>query len=128
MKPPMTRPGEDPVLTASQAATMFGVAVQTVHQWVEKGLLEAWRTPGGHRRILKKSAMSLLDQRVESPRRTGDNDPFHLLVVEDDARMAMTYKMHLVGHRHPGIVLHHKEMKRIVITCSSRAFNSLIKQ
>lgn len=95
MKPPMTRPGEDPVLTASQAATMFGVAVQTVHQWVEKGLLEAWRTPGGHRRILKKSAMSLLDQRVESPRRTGDNDPFHLLVVEDDARMAMTYKMHL---------------------------------
>ncbi|MBF0193611.1 MAG: response regulator [Magnetococcales bacterium] len=91
----MTRPGDEPVLTASQTAKMFGVAVQTVHQWVEKGLLEAWRTPGGHRRILKKSVLSLLEQRVGNSDKSSTPNPFHLLVVEDDARMAMTYKMHL---------------------------------
>ncbi|MBF0369367.1 MAG: response regulator [Magnetococcales bacterium] len=91
----MTRPGEQPVLTASEAAKLFGVAVQTIHQWVEKGLLEAWRTPGGHRRILKKSALALLDQRAGGTRGNRDSSPFHLLVVDDDPRMLATYKMHL---------------------------------
>ncbi|MBF0454421.1 MAG: response regulator [Magnetococcales bacterium] len=91
----MTKPGDEPVLTVSQTANMLGVAVQTIHQWVEKGLLDAWRTPGGHRRILKKSVLSLLDQRVGKPEKRDHSAPFHLLVVEDDPRMAMTYKMHL---------------------------------
>ncbi len=95
MKPPLTKPGDEPVLTVSQTANMLGVAVQTIHQWVEKGLLDAWRTPGGHRRILKKSVLSLLDQRVGKPEKRDHSAPFHLLVVEDDPRMAMTYKMHL---------------------------------
>ncbi len=95
MKPPLTRPGDEPVLTVSQTANMFGVAVQTIHQWVEKGLLDAWRTPGGHRRILQGSASALLAQRTVNRRKAGDDSPFHLLVVEDDPRMLTTYRMHL---------------------------------
>ncbi len=91
----LTKPGEEPVITASEAAKLFGVAVQTIHQWVEKGLLEAWRTPGGHRRILERSALALLARRNGETHRNGEPAPFHVLVVEDDPRMSTTYRMHL---------------------------------
>lgn len=39
----------------TKAAHLLQVSVGTVHQMVEKGELESWRTVGGHRRILMKS-------------------------------------------------------------------------
>ncbi|MCB9778006.1 MAG: MerR family DNA-binding transcriptional regulator [Alphaproteobacteria bacterium] len=34
-----------------QVATLFGVSIATVVNWEKRGLLDARRTPGGHRRI-----------------------------------------------------------------------------
>lgn len=39
------------VCTTQEAAKMLGISVTSVQQLVEAGILEAWKTKGGHRRI-----------------------------------------------------------------------------
>ena len=46
--------------TTKEAADLLGVSVGTVQQWVESGLLQAWKTAGGHRRVTRESVDSLL--------------------------------------------------------------------
>lgn len=46
--------------TTREAATLLGVSVGTVQQWVESGVLEAWKTAGGHRRVMRDSLDRLL--------------------------------------------------------------------
>lgn len=50
---------------------MLGVSIRTAQLWVEDGRLRAWKTPGGHRRILVESVKLL----VEEQRRAGLNVP-----------------------------------------------------
>ncbi len=38
-------------LTTHQAARLLGVSLPTVVKWIKQGRLEAYKTPGGHRRI-----------------------------------------------------------------------------
>lgn len=38
-------------LTTHQAARLLGVSLPTVVNWIKQGRLEAYKTPGGHRRI-----------------------------------------------------------------------------
>lgn len=56
-----------------EAARMLGVSIRTAQLWVEDGRLRAWKTPGGHRRILLDSVDLLLDEQ----RRAGLNVPRH---------------------------------------------------
>ncbi len=46
---------------------MLGVSVGTVQLWVESGLLQAWKTNGGHRRVLRDSIDKLLHQKSGPP-------------------------------------------------------------
>ncbi|UGQ47219.1 response regulator [Massilia endophytica] len=41
----------DEVCTTQKAAEMLGISVTSVQQLVEAGVIEAWKTKGGHRRI-----------------------------------------------------------------------------
>ena len=41
--------------TTREAAEALGICVRTAQLWVEQGRLRAWKTPGGHRRILRES-------------------------------------------------------------------------
>lgn len=52
-----------------EAAQMLGVSIRTAQLWVEDGRLRAWKTPGGHRRILVES----VDVLLEEQRRAGLN-------------------------------------------------------
>jgi len=50
---------------------MLGMAVRSVQMMVDRGDLEAWKTPGGHRRISRQSVQRWLDDRAgdsNSPR------------------------------------------------------------
>ena len=43
------------LMTTSDVAKELSVSIRTVQLWVERGALEAWKTPGGHRRITRAS-------------------------------------------------------------------------
>ncbi|MET3107337.1 excisionase family DNA binding protein [Oxalobacteraceae bacterium GrIS 2.11] len=51
------------IMSTRDAALCLGVSVRTVQLWVENGCLEAWKTPGGHRRIYRQSVNSMLAAR-----------------------------------------------------------------
>jgi excisionase family DNA binding protein len=57
-------------LTTGQAAELLGVSRSTVVRYIEAGTLEARRLPGGHWRIPRAAAESLL--RTESTIQDGD--------------------------------------------------------
>lgn len=57
--------------TTREAATLLGVSVGTVQLWVENGLLKAWKTAGGHRRVLRDSVGELLQQAPEASSAVG---------------------------------------------------------
>lgn len=48
-------------------ARVLGMAVRSVQLMVDRGELEAWKTPGGHRRIAKASVERWLAQRQAPP-------------------------------------------------------------
>lgn len=82
--------------TTRQAADLLGVSVGTVQLWVENGLLKAWKTAGGHRRVMRDSVDSLLHK---TPERTTSTalprpapDVLHVQVVEDDENLLRLYQ------------------------------------
>lgn len=88
--------------TTRQAAILLGVSVGTVQLWVESGLLQAWKTAGGHRRVLRDSIESLLHNKPAAPMLNGAtavSGPgprrLRVLVVEDDASLLRLYETQL---------------------------------
>ena len=73
------------VLTVFKASKYCSVSPKTIINWIESGLIKAYKTPGGHRRInrrdliafMEKQGMPLPDKEVESGR-------IKILVVDDD--------------------------------------------
>jgi len=64
MSAPSSGTSDDPILTTREAARLLGIAVSTAQQWIENGLLPAWKTPGGHRRVRLSAVSSLLRERA----------------------------------------------------------------
>lgn len=52
-----------------EAARLLGVSTRTAQLWVEDGRLRAWKTPGGHRRILLDSVERLVEEQRRAGRR-----------------------------------------------------------
>jgi excisionase family DNA binding protein len=77
------------VMTTREAGETLGVAVRTVQLWVEAGVLPAWRTAGGHRRIARSAVEKLLAERRHDLSPAVEAVPaqrpaLKLLLVEDD--------------------------------------------
>lgn len=98
--------------TTREAAQLLGVSVGTVQIWVESGMLQAWKTAGGHRRVLRDSVENLLHRRpqAESPTAAGVSGTaapmplphlpsaptkrsLRVMVVEDDADLRRLYQL-----------------------------------
>lgn len=60
--PKSTRAPSDHMSTL-EAARVLGLAVRSVQLMVDRGELEAWKTPGGHRRISRRS----VDRWIQQP-------------------------------------------------------------
>jgi excisionase family DNA binding protein len=56
-------PNDDKTLTTRQASVLLGVSLRTVQLWVEAGVLNAWKTQGGHRRISVSSVDKVIAER-----------------------------------------------------------------
>lgn len=93
-------PASDYVSTR-EAAQRLGVAVRTVQLWVESGVLRAWKTAGGHRRIPRQDLEALLAARADTlaqpPARTESRGAFRVMVVEDDPALQMLFAMTLTS-------------------------------
>jgi len=76
--------------STTEAARRLGMAVRSVQLMVDRGELQAWKTPGGHRRILRSSLDAWLATRAGTPAtapapaapRDGGR-PMTLLLIED---------------------------------------------
>lgn len=84
--------------TTREAATLLGVSVGTTQLWVDNGLLSAWKTPGGHRRVTRESVEKLLHMKMAVPAATVDaagRKRLKVLVVEDDSTLLRLYQVML---------------------------------
>ena len=89
------KPGVDhPVYTTRTAAQRLGVSLRTVQLWVDSGILQAWKTPGGHRRVTISSVQKLLQQEGKRVvQRPGQGPGFVVLLIEDDADLLRFYDL-----------------------------------
>ncbi len=69
-------------LTTRETAKLLGASVRTIQLWVEDGRLNAWKTPGGHRRVLRSSVEEMLANRQRAS--GGSPRKYEVLMVEDD--------------------------------------------
>lgn len=93
---PTQAPAESQYCSTREAADMLGISIKTAQSWVEAGMLRAWKTPGGHRRIVRTSVDALLRERKGLlARPAGRSAMFTILAVDDDPQMRQLYEMHL---------------------------------
>jgi excisionase family DNA binding protein len=86
--------------TTTEAASILAISVGTVQLWVDNGLLEAWKTAGGHRRVTRKSINKILHAspaaQTEAPTSTASErqnaERLRVLVVEDDPDLLRLYR------------------------------------
>jgi len=97
--------------TTTEAARLLGVSVATAQLWTETGLLTAWKTDGGHRRILRESvdrqlyrnsaasanppATAAATPAEPTPAPAAAQRPLRMVVVEDDAALLRLYGVHI---------------------------------
>ena len=92
------------VIGTREAAKLLGVSVRTVQLWVENGSLEAWKTPGKHRRIFRSSVEALLSKRDSDKSEPEESTRNDVLIVEDELAM-QTYYQALFELLRPGLPL-----------------------
>ncbi len=84
-------------MTTREAGEKLGVAVRTVQLWVEAGVLPAWRTAGGHRRIARSAVDKLIESRQHDlAPEVADLDArqrsLSVVLVEDDRNLSQLFK------------------------------------
>jgi excisionase family DNA binding protein len=82
-------------LTIQEASDLIGVSPATLRRWTEAGDLEAFVTPGGHRRFARSSILGLLPSGVKRHRRLHE-------LGETPDRIVRQYRREMTNHIVPG--------------------------
>ena len=85
-----TEKAEPEFYSTREAAAKLGLSLGTVQKMVETGTLSAWKTSGGHRRVLASSLEDYMRAR-QSNLRSSSNQNLSILVVEDDSDVQRDY-------------------------------------
>ncbi len=86
-------------VTSHQVAKLISASNSSILQWIDKGLLPAYRTPGGHRRVERGALIRFLrDHGMPIPRQLAD--VARLLVVDDEKTFLRNAKR-LIGRHAP---------------------------
>lgn len=89
-------------LTTRQAAAFLDVSLGTVQNMVESGLIDAWKTIGGHRRIAYSTVENLLKQRDQLISEIGGaKSNLDIIVLESDPHLKNLYHAELESLRLP---------------------------
>jgi len=78
-------------LSTRKAAEQLNVSLRTVQLWVERGSLKAWKTAGGHRRILQESVNQFISQREALTKKNGNVHEIVMVIVDDDSEILDAY-------------------------------------
>ena len=82
------------LMTTNEIGRLVGVSERTVANWIDRGYLPAFRTPGGHRRVDPKVLTGFLVERGIPVPESLDTRPL-VLIVEDDVQVAETLRSYL---------------------------------
>jgi len=110
-----------------EAAQLLNVAVSTIQLWTNNGLLRAWTTAGGHRRIAKTSVEKMLNQQKTFSIDKSEHQAISIVVVEDNEQDVMLYKrqfaawgldaeVHIFSDGYAGLINIGKTSPNIIIT------------
>lgn len=80
--------------STSEAAKALGISVRTAQLWVENGRLQAWKTPGGHRRILREAVDHLIEQQQMTGRPVSAHLSIFLLETDQAPREVLKTALH----------------------------------
>ena len=117
----------DDVLSTREAAERLGVALRTVQLWVEGGVLPAWKTAGGHRRISRLAVERLIDERTTALSGTSPlpvlpvpvspviDGRLQVMVVEDEPELLRLFSLVIGGWDLP-----------VNLTAASNGFEALL--
>lgn len=101
--------GPESLLSSHRAGKLLQVNPTSVNKWVAEGLIPAFRTPGGHRRIRAQDLVSFLreqDMPIPSELR-GASGRARVVWVDDDERFLRSVERHLKEHVHVDYTLLH---------------------
>lgn len=79
--------------TSREAAKILGVSITTVQLWVESGVLPAWKTAGGHRRIPSEAVNSMLAGQQTAAAKEHPAHVHNVLIVEDEPVQRELYRL-----------------------------------
>lgn len=86
------------VCTTQEAARLLGISVTSVQQLVEAGVIDAWKTRGGHRRIPLAAVQAYKATPAAAPAaRAGGAARLRVLVIEDSELQRALYAHKLGG-------------------------------
>lgn len=106
-------PGKDDFSTL-EVAQLLGMAVRSVQLMVDRNELQAWKTPGGHRRISRASIEAFMAQRNAGPAGASRAQPPlpapastspQVLLIEDSTHYQKLIAL-LLNQQFPDIKLH----------------------
>jgi excisionase family DNA binding protein len=104
------------LMTTHDVAKKLGVTIRSVQLWVEQGLLEGWKTPGGHRRITSDSFNRfVLSQEINLEPTEFINTQLRVVAVEDNEAMLKLYTHTVESWQLP-----------IKLDCFNNAYEALI--
>ncbi|SFF14329.1 response regulator [Paracidovorax wautersii] len=93
-------------MTTIEAARELNLAVRSVQLMVDRGELEAWKTPGGHRRISRKSVEAWQRNSSRAPQdRAPASSKSKVLLIEDSVHFQNLVSL-VLKHALPDVDLH----------------------
>jgi len=115
--------------SSREAARLLGVAVSTIQLWTNNGVLRAWTTNGGHRRIARNSVGDILKQRITATTAPPlcTKEKISIVLVDDDEQTRKLYQKQFLRERinadiimaqdgYEGLVMIGKILPDIIIT------------
>lgn len=82
-------------MTIHEASDLIGVSPATLRRWTEAGDLEAFVTPGGHRRFARSAILGLLPSGAKQRRKLGE-------LGETPEHVVRQYRHEIAGHQGHG--------------------------